>query len=79
MNNTQKPEKLYQYWKCTTQIEIYSKLATPKAETFRRQISQNGINVETPLQYGIYRWIIKEVVKLNQKNEENSTFGKVVI
>ncbi|CAI9717631.1 Hypothetical predicted protein [Octopus vulgaris] len=36
-----------------TKLVISSKLTTPKVATVSRQLSQDGINVETPLQPGI--------------------------
>ncbi|CAI9727369.1 Hypothetical predicted protein [Octopus vulgaris] len=50
-----------------TKLVISSKLSTQKAATVCRQLSQDGINVETPSQSGIYRLTIKEAVKLKQK------------
>ena len=44
-----------------------SKLSTRKAATICQQLSQDGIDVQTPLQSGVYRSTIKEAVKLKKK------------
>jgi len=44
-----------------------SKLSTSKAATICQQLSQDGIDVETPSQSGIYRATIKEAIKLKEE------------
>lgn len=60
-------------------LVISSKLSTPKAATVCRQLFQDGINVETPSESGIYRSTVKEAVKFLFLSEENTIFRKLVI
>ncbi|CAI9725952.1 Hypothetical predicted protein [Octopus vulgaris] len=62
-----------------TKLDISSKLSTQKAATVCRQLSQDGIIVETPSRSGIYRSSIKEADKLKKEMKKNTTFRKLVI
>lgn len=59
--------KKYSKTKTATKLVTSSKLSTSKAATICHQLSQDGIDVETPSQSGIYRATIKEAVKLKEE------------
>src|SRR5277367_3934507 len=63
--------KKYSKTKTATKLVTSSKLSTSKAATICQQLSQDGIDVETRSQSGIYRATIKEAVKL--KGEKKKT------
>ena len=59
--------KKYSKTKSANKLVTSSKLSTSQAAAVCRQLSQDGIDVETPSQSGIYRSIIKEAVKLTEE------------
>jgi hypothetical protein len=59
--------KNYSKTKTATKLVTSSKLSTSKAATICRQLSQDGIDIQTPSQSGIFRSTIKEAVKLKEE------------
>jgi len=57
----------YSKTKTATKLVTSSKLSTSKAAIICQQLSQDGMDVETPSQSGIYRATIKEAVKLKEE------------
>ena len=66
--------KKYNKTKTVTKLVTSSKLSTRKAPTICRQLSQDGINVQTPSHSGIFRSTIKETVKLKKEMKRTLHF-----
>ena len=68
--STSKSRK-YSKTETATKLVTLSKLSTSKAANIRKQLSQDGIDIDTPSQSGVYKSTITEALKLKENMKKH--------